>query len=154
MGEYEPKDSRNVTGTATTADGRWTGEARAIDANGQPQHSVNQQQYQEGGQGQQQAGEGSSAQQQQFDNADGSDRWAGQIREHMEVVGADGVRLGTVDDCDGRRIKLTKADSGMGSHQGHHHFLPTSLVAGVDGDTVRLSAKADVAYAMEYEEGE
>ncbi len=24
MGEYEPEDSRNVTGTATTADGRWT----------------------------------------------------------------------------------------------------------------------------------
>lgn len=23
-GEYEPKDSRNVTGTATTPDGRWT----------------------------------------------------------------------------------------------------------------------------------
>lgn len=24
MGEYEPNDSRNVTGTATTPDGRWT----------------------------------------------------------------------------------------------------------------------------------
>lgn len=24
MGEYEPKDSRNVTGTASTPDGRWT----------------------------------------------------------------------------------------------------------------------------------
>lgn len=24
MGEYEPEDSRNVTGTATTPDGRWT----------------------------------------------------------------------------------------------------------------------------------
>lgn len=23
-GEYEPKDSRNVTGTASTPDGRWT----------------------------------------------------------------------------------------------------------------------------------
>lgn len=27
MGEYEPKDSRNVTGTASTPDGRWTGQA-------------------------------------------------------------------------------------------------------------------------------
>jgi hypothetical protein len=24
MGEYEPNDSRNITGTATTPDGRWT----------------------------------------------------------------------------------------------------------------------------------
>ena len=24
MGEYEPEDSRNITGTASTADGRWT----------------------------------------------------------------------------------------------------------------------------------
>jgi hypothetical protein len=27
MGEYEPNDSRNVTGTASTPDGRWTGQA-------------------------------------------------------------------------------------------------------------------------------
>lgn len=24
MGQYEPEDSRNITGTAATADGRWT----------------------------------------------------------------------------------------------------------------------------------
>lgn len=41
------------------------------------------------------------------------------IREHMEVVGADGVHVGTVDKVEGQRIKLTKADSGMGSHKGH-----------------------------------
>ena len=27
MGEYEPDDSRNVTGTASTPDGRWTNKA-------------------------------------------------------------------------------------------------------------------------------
>ena len=27
MGEYEPDDSRNVTGTASTPDGRWTNRA-------------------------------------------------------------------------------------------------------------------------------
>jgi hypothetical protein len=27
MSEYEPKDSRNVTGTASTRDGRWTNRA-------------------------------------------------------------------------------------------------------------------------------
>ena len=33
------------------------------------------------------------------------------IREHMEVIGADGVHLGTVDQVEEHRIKLTKADS-------------------------------------------
>jgi hypothetical protein len=75
------------------------------------------------------------------------------IREHMEVIGADGVHLGTVDAIEGDRIKLTKADSGMGSHQGHHHYLPLGLVAGIEGDRLRLSAKADTAYGMEEEEG-
>ncbi|TIV90782.1 MAG: DUF2171 domain-containing protein, partial [Mesorhizobium sp.] len=58
------------------------------------------------------------------------------IREHMEVIGADGVHIGTVDRVDGERIKLTKADSGMGSHRGHHHYIPLSLVAEIDGQKV------------------
>ena len=70
---------------------------------------------------------------------------AKQIREHMEVIGADGVHIGTVDKLEGSRIKLTKKDSGQGSHQGHHHYIPTALVAEVEGDQVRLSANADVA---------
>jgi hypothetical protein len=74
------------------------------------------------------------------------------IREHMEVIGADGVRLGTVDKVDGDRIKLTKADSGQGSHEGHHHYLPLGLVAEVEGDTVRLSANAAVAAELFTEE--
>ena len=32
------------------------------------------------------------------------------IREHMDVIGADGVHVGTVDKVEGDRIKLTKAD--------------------------------------------
>ena len=79
------------------------------------------------------------------------------IREHMEVIGADGVHIGTVDKIEGDRIKLTKADSGaqvegaQGSHD-HHHFIPAGLVAEVEGDTVRLSANADVAITFEEEE--
>lgn len=73
------------------------------------------------------------------------------IREHMEVIGADGVHVGTVDGVEGGRIKLTKADSGEGSHKGHHHFIPMGLVAGVEGDKVRLSANADVAVTFEEE---
>jgi len=76
---------------------------------------------------------------------------ASAIREHMEVIGADGVHIGTVDRLEGKRIKLTKEDSGQGSHQGHHHYIPLSLVAEVEGDKVRLSANADVAVTFEEE---
>jgi hypothetical protein len=76
------------------------------------------------------------------------------IREHMEVIGADGVHLGTVDKIEDDRIKLTKADSGEGGHQGHHHYISRGLVADVEGDKVRLSANADVALTFEEEEGE
>jgi hypothetical protein len=73
------------------------------------------------------------------------------IREHMEVIGADGVHIGTVDKVEGQRIRLTRKDSGEGSHKGHHHFIPGSLVAEVEGDKVRLSANADVAVTFEGE---
>ena len=73
------------------------------------------------------------------------------IREHMEVIVADGVRLGTVDRIEGDRIKLTKVEN-VGSHEGHHHFISRGLVAGIEGDKVRLSANADVAVTFEEEE--
>jgi len=73
------------------------------------------------------------------------------IKEHMEVIGADGVHIGTVDRMEGGRIKLTKKDSGEGSHRGHHHYVDKSLVADVEGNKVRLSANADVAVTMEQE---
>ncbi len=75
-----------------------------------------------------------------------------QIREHMEVIGADGVHVGTVDKVDGNRIKLTKADSGEGGHEGHHHYISQGLVADIEGDKVRLSANGDVAVTFEEEE--
>ncbi|TIU09847.1 MAG: DUF2171 domain-containing protein, partial [Mesorhizobium sp.] len=58
---------------------------------------------------------------------------AAKIRQHMEVIGADGVHVGTVDKVEGQRIKLTKRDSGEGAHRGHHHFIPLSLVAEIEG---------------------
>ena len=73
------------------------------------------------------------------------------IREQMQVIGADGVKLGTVDRVEDGRIKLTREDSGMAHHE-HHHFIPKGLVAGVEGDAVRLSANADVAAALFEEE--
>lgn len=83
---------------------------------------------------------------------------ASQIKEHAEVIGADGVHVGTVDHIQDGRIKLTKKDSGAqvvegtGTHEGHHHFISLGLVASVEGDVVRLSANADVAVTFEEEE--
>jgi hypothetical protein len=76
---------------------------------------------------------------------------SGKIREHMEVIGADGVHIGTVDRTEGKRIKLTKKDSGEGVHRGHHHYIPLALVAEVEGNKVRLSANSDVAVTFEEE---
>src|SRR5262249_24901305 len=66
------------------------------------------------------------------------------IKEHMEVIGADGVHVGTVDRVEENRTKFTKADSGEGRHKGHHHYIDGSLVADVEGNKVRLSANGDV----------
>jgi hypothetical protein len=74
------------------------------------------------------------------------------IKEHMEVIGADGVHVGKVDRVEGNRIKLTTADSGEGKHQGHHHFIELGLVADVEGQKVRLSANAAVAVTLEEEQ--
>ena len=82
---------------------------------------------------------------------------ATQIQEHAEVIGADGVHVGTVDKVEGNRIKLTKKDSaaqvveGTGSHEGHHHFISLGLVADIEDGKVRLSANADVAVTFEEE---
>ena len=65
------------------------------------------------------------------------------IREHMEVIGADGVHVGTVDKVEDNRIKLIRADSGV-AHEEHHHYIPRGLVAEVEGDKVRLTARGDV----------
>lgn len=75
-----------------------------------------------------------------------------QIREHMEVIGADGVHIGTVEAVIDQRIMLSKQDSGQGSHRHHNHYIPLALVAEVEGDKVRLSANSNVAVTFEEEE--
>ena len=75
------------------------------------------------------------------------------IKEHAEVIGADGVHVGTVDHVQGDRIKLTKADSGEGEHKGHHHYVSQGLIAAIEEDgTVRLSASGTNAIFFEEEE--
>lgn len=72
------------------------------------------------------------------------------IKQEMEIIGADGVHVGTVDRVEGNRIKIKKGDS-FGRHEGHHHFIEIGFVADVEGHKVRLSANADVAVTLEEE---
>lgn len=72
-----------------------------------------------------------------------------EIQKHMDVIGADGVHVGTVDALEGDRIKLVKADSG--SHSDHHHYISAGMVAAIEQNRVRLSAKGANAALMEEE---
>lgn len=72
------------------------------------------------------------------------------VAPHMDIIGADGTHLGTVDRVVGDRIKMTRVDSG--SYGDHHHYLAGGLVAAVAGNTVRLSAAAASAALLEEEE--
>lgn len=73
------------------------------------------------------------------------------IKEHMEIIGADGVKFGVVDKVVGTRIKLTR-DDGHGGKTDHHHFLPINLAADIEGGKLRLSATAANAMAFREEE--
>lgn len=70
---------------------------------------------------------------------------ANTIREHMEIVGADGVHVGTVDAVEEHRFKLTKA----GSPDGQHHYLSTAHVKDIKGNTVTLTVGGAEAIAAE-----
>ena len=39
------------------------------------------------------------------------------IREHMDVIGSDGKKVGNVDHVQGSEIKLTKSADAEGKHQ-------------------------------------
>ena len=66
------------------------------------------------------------------------------IKEHMAVLGADGVHVGTVDQLEGRdQVKLTKDDPDAG---GEHHFIPLAWVDHVNS-TVHLKQSGAQAKA-------
>ncbi len=69
-----------------------------------------------------------------FGEEHGASSSAARIREHMDVIGSCGNRLGRVDHVQGDTIKLTR----NGSSDGMHHFIPTSWVNRVD-DHVHLN---------------
>lgn len=64
-----------------------------------------------------------------------------QVKEHMEVVGADGSHVGTVDKIRGDHIILTRSDQDSG---GVHHSVPCGWIEEV-GDKVILNLGADEA---------
>ena len=72
-----------------------------------------------------------------------------QIRKNMTIIGADGVTIGTVAEVGHHRITLTPPQTG--AHKGHSHFISNGLIAGIEGNVVRLSANADVAITFEEE---
>ena len=52
------------------------------------------------------------------------------IKEHMEVIGADGVHVGTVDKVEGDRIKLTKRTAGKALIRGITTLSTTASLPG------------------------
>ena len=70
---------------------------------------------------------------------------ADRIREHMEVVGSDGGRVGKVDHVVGAEIELARFDLGGGLK---HHLIPISWAENVFDEKVRLSKTHDAAKAQ------
>ena len=65
------------------------------------------------------------------------------IKEHMEVADAAGQHVGTVDEIDGDRIKLTRSDSDTGTHR----FLMLDDVDRIDDNRVYLKQEAHIPAA-------
>ena len=66
-----------------------------------------------------------------------------EIKEHMEVLGADGEHVGAVDRLEGDdTIKLTKNDPAA---NGQHHLIPVEWVDRVD-DHVHLNVASDEVF--------
>jgi uncharacterized protein (TIGR02271 family) len=67
-------------------------------------------------------------------------RFAAQIRNDMEVVGSDGMHVGTIDHQDGDRIKLKKIDAAA---DGEHRYLTQDLIGSVADKVVLAVAAAE-----------
>jgi hypothetical protein len=61
-----------------------------------------------------------------------------EIKEHMSIIGKDGVDVGTVDHIEGDRIKLTRKNNPPG-HEGHHHYIAKDLVGSIEGEVIKLT---------------
>ena len=66
------------------------------------------------------------------------------IRKHMEITGKNGQHLGTVDEVEDSRIKLTKSDS----PDARHHYIDLDLVDRIDDNRVYLKVDEPTAREM------
>ncbi len=73
------------------------------------------------------------------------------VSAQMEVLGADGKRVGTVDNVSGDRIILAKSDTGDATGDGRHS-IPCGWIKSVD-DKVTIIMSAEEAEAQWRNEG-
>ena len=67
------------------------------------------------------------------------------IREHMEVIGSDGVPVGMVDRVEGPdRVKLTRSGP---MAEGQHHFIKADWIEHIDAH-VHLNKKSTELMAL------
>lgn len=83
-----------------------------------------------------------AGQQSQFDAGE-IGQFRDQLREHMDVIDANGDHCGTIDSVDGDRIKLTREDS----TDGQHHYVEMGQIAGIEGGQVRLNSTSQAGQA-------
>lgn len=60
------------------------------------------------------------------------------IKQHMEVTDASGQHLGTVDEVEDNRIKLTRTDS----NDGLHHYVPIDDIEKIADNRIYLKQTA------------
>lgn len=144
MGEYEPNDSRNVTGTASTPDGRWTGQAKD-DPTRQDQmraQHVGQGQPQQGSDAIGQSGDGVSGAGNQGNDhtsaigknqgAAGSQAGSAQAQQFQDRAGQHGAGGSGADGQFADRIaKHQEVVDAGGNHVG--------TVDHIDGDRIKLT---------------
>ena len=56
------------------------------------------------------------------------------IKEHMEIADCNGQHVGTVDEVEDERIKLTRTDSSDNAH----HFIALDQVEKIDDNRIYL----------------
>ena len=66
------------------------------------------------------------------------------IKEHMEVTDANGKHIGTVDEVEDERIKMTRTDS----EDNMHHFLPLEAVDKIDDNRVYLKEGTQIPVGL------
>jgi hypothetical protein len=165
MGEYEPNDSRNVTGTASTQDGRWTGQAAndpTLNDRGQGRQQQGQQSGSQQQAGQQQAGQSDqqrAPQQSQGEigqDNDGVSDASNQNNDHTSAIGQNQNAGANQGSGQPQQFQNTTGQQGGSGQQGDSRFADqlqkhqevvdangrhVGTVDHVDGDRVKLTRK-------------